>query len=104
MIILSIIMDRKAVNQITFYMIKSKKISSVHIMNSEPQISVIIPILAGDDCWKSLITDLVHFPDSSEFLFISSGDQPREFPNWLTAFRFMIVANGIDPQSAELFR
>lgn len=48
-------------------------------MNAEHQISVIIPILDGDDCWKSLIKDLVHFPDSSEFLFISSGDQSPEF-------------------------
>ena len=48
-------------------------------MDSEPQISVIIPVLYGDDCWKTLLADLPSFPDSSEFLFVSNGEQPAEF-------------------------
>lgn len=56
-------------------------------MNSEPQISVVIPILEGDDYWKRLIADLVNFPESSEFLFVSSGEQPQEFRDFLCRFK-----------------
>jgi len=48
-------------------------------MNSELQISVIIPVLDGEYSWKNLITDLAFFPDSTEFLFISNGVEPGEF-------------------------
>ncbi|WP_339733435.1 TIGR04283 family arsenosugar biosynthesis glycosyltransferase [uncultured Gimesia sp.] len=48
-------------------------------MDSEPQISVIIPVLDGETCWKGLIADLAGFPDTTEFLFISNGDQPSDF-------------------------
>ncbi|MCA9015233.1 MAG: TIGR04283 family arsenosugar biosynthesis glycosyltransferase [Planctomycetaceae bacterium] len=48
-------------------------------MESEPQISVVIPVLDGDDCWNTLIADLASFPKSSEFLFVSNGEQPVGF-------------------------
>lgn len=48
-------------------------------MDSEPQISVVIPVLDGEDHWKTLISDLASFPDSSEFLFVSNGEQPAGF-------------------------
>ncbi|QDV49980.1 TIGR04283 family arsenosugar biosynthesis glycosyltransferase [Gimesia fumaroli] len=56
-------------------------------MDSEHQISVIIPVLYGDDCWKTLIADLTSFPDSSEFLFVSNGEQPAEFSELIHQFQ-----------------
>ena len=48
-------------------------------MDSEPQISVVIPVLDGECYWKDLIADLTYFSDAAEFLFISNGNQPQEF-------------------------
>ncbi|QDT41843.1 hypothetical protein Pan241w_19110 [Gimesia alba] len=56
-------------------------------MDSEPQISVIIPVLYGDDCWKTLLADLTSFPDSSEFLFVSNSEQPAEFSELIHQFQ-----------------
>ena len=87
MVTLSIIMDAKSVNQITFCLFKSKKMSSSQKMVSEPQISVVIPVLDGESCWKEIIADLAVFPVSSEFLFISNGDQPLGFAELVHQFQ-----------------
>ncbi|QDT98475.1 TIGR04283 family arsenosugar biosynthesis glycosyltransferase [Gimesia aquarii] len=79
-------MDKKTVNQITFYKFDPKKMSSSHEMVSEPQLSVVIPVLDGEDHWKALIKDLPFFPDSTEFLFIGNGNQPTEFEKLVHQF------------------
>lgn len=56
-------------------------------MDSESQISVIIPVLYGDDCWETLIADLSSFPDSAEFLFVSNGEQPARFSELMHQFQ-----------------
>ena len=56
-------------------------------MVSEPSISVVIPVLEGESCWKEIIADLTAFPDSSEFLFISNGEQPLEFVELTSQFQ-----------------
>lgn len=53
--------------------------SSRRVMNSEVQISVVIPVLDGECAWKTLIPDLAFFPESTEFLFVSNGEEPAEF-------------------------
>lgn len=85
-------MGKKTVNQITFYMFNPKNMSSSHKMVSEPQLSVVIPILNGEDQWKAVMTDLAYFPDSTEFLFISNGDQPPGFEE-------LVIQNQIDRRS-----
>ncbi|HAH47633.1 TIGR04283 family arsenosugar biosynthesis glycosyltransferase [Gimesia sp.] len=49
-------------------------------------ISVIIPILQGDDSWQALLADLVAFPESSEFLFVSNGMAPHDLRDQLTEY------------------
>jgi len=49
-------------------------------------ISVIIPILQGDDSWQALLSDLVAFPESSEFLFVSNGMAPPDLRDRLTEY------------------
>ena len=47
------------------------------------RLSVVIPVLAGEECWKALLVDLVHFPQTTEFLFVSNGIEPTEFQEQL---------------------
>ena len=56
-------------------------------MVSESLISVVIPVLEGESYWKVLITDLALFPESSEFVFVSNGDQPEEFAELARQFQ-----------------
>lgn len=53
----------------------------------EPQVSVVIPVLDGETYWQAIIADLGAFPVSSEFFFISNGDQPQEFEQWAHQFQ-----------------
>lgn len=56
-----------------------KIVSSGRLMAPVPEISVVIPVLQGDAAWQTLLPDLVPFPESTEFLFVSNGPQPD---NW----------------------
>jgi len=77
----------KTVNQFTVYRFKLKKMSSRYEMVSESQISVVIPVLEGESYWKALLADLALFPESSEFIFVSNGDQPKDFAELACPFQ-----------------
>ncbi|WP_197995040.1 TIGR04283 family arsenosugar biosynthesis glycosyltransferase [Gimesia panareensis] len=62
--------------QLTFSHSLFKKASSGSNMNPAVEISVVIPVLQGDDSWQELLPDLSAFPQSTEFLFVSNGPQP----------------------------
>lgn len=49
-------------------------------------ISVIIPVLQGDNSWQALLADLGAFPETAEFLFISNGLAPPEFQDRLNSY------------------
>lgn len=48
-------------------------------MTPVPEISVVIPVLQGDSTWQALLPDLVNFPETTEFLFVSNGPQPADW-------------------------
>lgn len=79
MISACIIMVFESVNQITFLCQVSKIVRSDAFMNFVPEISVVIPVLQEDTAWRSLLPDLVSFPPSTEFLFVSDGPAPIEW-------------------------
>ncbi|QDT90094.1 TIGR04283 family arsenosugar biosynthesis glycosyltransferase [Gimesia algae] len=60
--------------------------SNVHQRKTACSISVIIPILQGDDSWQALLVDLGAFPESTEFLFVSNGLAPPEFQEQLMPY------------------
>ncbi len=60
--------------------------SNINQRKSICSISVIIPILQGDDSWQALLADLVAFPESTEFLFVSTGLAPVGFQDQLIPY------------------
>ncbi|WP_417388131.1 TIGR04283 family arsenosugar biosynthesis glycosyltransferase [Gimesia sp.] len=60
--------------------------SSVNQSKTSCSISVIIPVLQGDDSWQALLADLGAFPESTEFLFISNGPAPPDLQDQFSLY------------------